>query len=199
MASSDKVRTLTVLLASVALGSCEHAWPASSDGGTIGVAITRSDAGADSGPDGSAAVFVAVNQDFAGYRSWTSFQITGGGQNPRTIYYNHAPPHGSQTFPVGTMIVKELVSTTAPAGLEIDAMVQRGGDYNAIDGGAPGWEWFGLALSADGGGPATIQWRGTGAPSTGTYGGGNIGCTGCHAVAVSNDYVQSPQLQLTNF
>src|SRR5690349_12065435 len=59
--------------------------------------------------------FVPYTSSFAGFRDWEAFPVVGpvdqasvhtGG--PRTEYLKERPPHGSKTFPVGTIIVKEV-------------------------------------------------------------------------------------------
>jgi len=146
----------------------------------------RTDAGAQVIPH-----FTAVNADFDDYRRWPSFALDGGGQYPRIIYIKARPPPGSTAFPVGTLIVKELLDPLAPGGLGVDAMAKRGGDDNP---GAPGWEFLELT-PVDGG--AVIVWRGTGVSvPVGAYVGGGTSCVGCHAVARDNDFVQSGPLQL---
>lgn len=157
-------------------------------GGSVPGALAPSDAGtADAGE------FIALAGDFAGYRTWTRFDLDGGGQYPRAVFVKDLPPSGARLFPVGTMIVKELVSPGSPGGLEVDAMVKRGGSFNAD--GAPGWEFFELAQ--DGGAEVGITWRGTGTAAAPTeYGGGGATCVGCHAGAQANDFVQTPALRL---
>jgi len=137
--------------------------------------------------------FVARPADFHHYRSWPHFTLDGGGQYARTIYYKRAPGQGSR-FGVGSMIVKELQSPRAPGGVEIDAMVKRGGSFGMQPQDAPGWEWFGLSSKKRG----EIVWRGVRPPASGGGYGGSAGatCAGCHAAARENDYVQSPPLRL---
>jgi hypothetical protein len=139
--------------------------------------------------------FIAQDGDFSGFENWTHFDLDGAlagnahVAGPRTIYVKQLPPHGSTTFPVGTMIVKVLSNG------QILSMVKRGGDFNAQ--GAVGWEWFELGEFR--GGPF-IVWRGV-APPTGEVYAGIAGgtCNSCHMAATANDSVQAAPLQLSNF
>ena len=152
-------------------------------------------------------VFIALERDFTGWNTWQSFDL---GDQPadtvhlgghRTVYLNKAPPHGSTSFPVGTMLVKTVVAdvdggTTPDGGTsQIFAMAKRGGDFNSQ--GAAGWEWFELA-SVDQ--PAIFIWRGSQPPAGQGYGGvANGACNTCHSSASDNDYVEAPELKLSNF
>jgi len=148
--------------------------------------------------------FVALASDFQPYATWTNFYVgdvpdpngvdlTG----PRTVYINELPPHGATEFPVGTIIVKVVEPDATPQDWEMFGLVKRGGGYD--EEGAPNWEWFGLGI--DTAGHVVIEWRGTGPPPDASYGslGAALGCVFCHANARANDYVQTPQLQLSNF
>jgi hypothetical protein len=147
--------------------------------------------------------FLAFAADFAGFHSWESFAVGGDPipdsvhlTGPRTVYLNKRPPSGSKEFPVGTIIVKE-VQTPDLTTRDVIARVKRGGTYNAD--GAPGWEWFELQNTADGG--VLIVWRGIGPPVggcsyLGTVGGG---CNMCHGAADDNDSVLAAPLRLSNF
>jgi hypothetical protein len=145
---------------------------------------------------------IAFARDFADFRQWERFELsdlraqglthTAG---KRRLYLNARPAAGSAGFPVGTMIVKELLA--GAAGHKLFAMVKRGGGYNAA--GAPGWEWFELREPEDG--PVTIGWRGLDVAAGERYGGGDEGdplggCNGCHGLAVNNDFVKAPVLKL---
>lgn len=148
---------------------------------------------------GEEAAFVAMQADFAGYRGWTSVTVaaedTGHPDGARTVYVNVAP-EGGETFPVGTVIVKEI------AGADIHAMAKRGDGFNTS--GAVGWEWFELVLAEDG--TPVIKWRGTEAPEGEAYGAlpgsdpedtGDLvtgDCNVCHAAAAANDYVHAVAL-----
>jgi hypothetical protein len=166
--------------------------------------------------------FLAFASSFDGFRNWPSAPATpspnlpavpggdgvdagavdGGTTDagvvhrlPLTVYWNHAPPSGSTKFPLGTIIVKETNDADITQ-RQVFAMVKRGADYNA--GGAVDWEWFDLANVADG--TETVSWHGYGPTgSADTYGGNPHVCNDCHALAVSNDYVWSSALQLSNF
>jgi hypothetical protein len=144
--------------------------------------------------------FGALVGDFQPYASWTNFYVGDVPDpngvdlaGPRTVYINAMPPPGSTQFPVGTMIVKVIETSEAPQTWQMFALVKRGGDFDSQ--GAPGWEWFGLAMNASN--EVVIEWRGDGPPPDGGYGGiNNVGCIYCHTQAKANDYVQTPQLQL---
>lgn len=114
---------------------------------------------------------------------------------PLTVYLNQAPPHGSTTFPLGTIIVKETNEADVTQ-RQVFAMVKRGADFNAT--GAVNWEWFDLKNLSDG--TEFVQWHGYGpVGSADTYGGNPHICNDCHAIAVSHDYVWSSALDLSNF
>jgi len=170
--------------------------------GVIALAIATPMAacgGADDGASASAvSTFIAFERDFAGFRAWEAFhhdadQPTAGDvhtNGPRTEYLNHRPPREATTFPVSTIIVKEIESDDLH---KIFAMVKRGGNYNAK--GPTGWEWF--ELEGLGETPA-ILWHGVGPADGKTYGGDpNNGCNGCHGAASDNDGVLSEQLRLS--
>lgn len=144
-------------------------------------------------PGGGAETFIALQSDFASFRSWEALPVatadTGHSDGERIVYLNEPPT--AVPFPVGTILVKTI------DGLDIHAMAKRGGDFNAD--GAAGWEWFELVLVDD---VPVIKWRGETAPEGETYGQlpGQTGDTGdtingdcnvCHGAAASNDYVMS--------
>lgn len=157
------------------------------------------------GQEGS---YVAMQADFAGYASWAAFPVEGAAAghagDARTVYINRLPeefPGGDPSgtaFSVGTILVKVAErdpADTGATGPEVHAMVKRGGGYNP---GAPGWEWFDLALS---GGVPVINWRGEGPPEGGGYQSGAIDtanpdgdCNACHAAAYDNDFVHTVAL-----
>jgi hypothetical protein len=169
-------------------------------------------------PDGD--VFIATLSDFQDFQSWHSAPATpastlpslDGGDGvdagaatsdagsvhtlPLTVYWNNPPPHGSQTFPVGTIIVKET-SETDPTARKIFAMVKRGGDFNPN--GAVNWEWSELYFNADG--SVGINWAGAqpNGGSTDPYAASPNICNECHLKAAANDDVWSSALQLSNF
>jgi hypothetical protein len=148
--------------------------------------------------DAGDALFIATFRDFSNYTKWTSYPITDttaqAASHPAgnsVVYLNHRPPHGSTTFPIGTIIVKDM-----PSAARTFAMAKRGQDYN--DTGAVNWEWFELQDPITD--PVTIVWRGLGPPAGEGYGGaGNTDCNNCHTGAWENDFVQSAPLQLSNF
>ena len=198
--SSPVGRGLALLVAALATSGCTGG--GSADGGDEPAncpAVFFPDGGSDPAYANGRA-FVAFACNFDGYKGWPSFFLDGGfnggsvhASGPRTEYINRTPPHGSGTFPVGTIIVKELQAD----GL-IFAMVKRGGGYN--ESGASGWEWF--ELNPDGGAgvghDVNLTWRGVGPPAGETYGGDPTTCNACHRGA-GNDSVPSPALQLSNF
>ncbi|HEY1694426.1 MAG TPA: cytochrome P460 family protein [Polyangiaceae bacterium] len=155
-------------------------------------------------PDGGVpSEFVASESDFCGFHGWSTAQASAvndagdglHGVGPLEVYWNQAPPHGSTTFPVGTVIVKETEEADVTQRV-VFAMVKRGDGFNS--GGANGWEWF--SLQDDASGCATILWRGVVAPPGQTYANQAIGdCNGCHALANANDYVWDSALDLGNF
>jgi hypothetical protein len=150
--------------------------------------------------DGRTAVFLAFAEDFRGYHSWNSFDVTANAAevgitdgSQLTAYMKALPPHDSHEFPVGTIIVKEATGGTEAH--EIFAMVKRGGGFNVT---LPGWEWFELKALDDGRDGVLTAWRGVGPPAGETYGGDpNVGCNKCHAGCP--DGVCAPELSLDNF
>lgn len=140
--------------------------------------------------------FIALERDFADYRSWTSYDLGPDGgiidtahtSNPRVVYINRLPDAGATEFPQGTVVVKESPLNTF-------AMAKRGGGYNAS--GAHGWEWFEL-LRDETSGQVSIVWRGLGPPAGEVYGKAGQTCNMCHAANVMNDSVLSLPLQVLN-
>jgi hypothetical protein len=154
--------------------------------------------------DGAAPTeFVAYASSFDCFHSWSTAQATAQddagdglhGIGPLQVYWNQDPPHGSTTFPVGTIIVKETEGADVTQRITF-AMVKRGDGFNST--GANGWEWFSLQDNTDG--SVAILWQGLVAPPGQTYANQAIGdCNGCHGLAASNDYVWDSALQLSNF
>ena len=163
-------------------------------------------------PEGSSAdagdeQFVPLPADFAGYESWPSYDLGGadGGATddagcahvadvPRVAFLNHAPPPGSTSFPVGTIVVKEVHTGAGPSDWAIFAMAKRGGGFGPGSG-CEGWEWYGLADDDAG---THIQWSGLGPTGSDPY--ASCGpCASCHASATDNDCVLSPQLALSQW
>jgi hypothetical protein len=140
--------------------------------------------------------FIALQKDFQGFQAWESFDVvgtaTGIHEGPSTVYLARPPPHGSTSWPVGTLMVK-----VSPSLDKTFAMAKRGGEFN-VDG-ARGWEWFELSLANDGV-TWSIRWRGI-TPPTGEGYSGVVGgaCNTCHVDWAANDYVGSDPLQLSNF
>jgi hypothetical protein len=162
-------------------------------------AVTLLAAACTDGGGSDSSCFLAFNAQVAGFRSWTSFSFDGGTEDasvhiagPRTEYINDLPPHASTTFPVGTIIVKE-VGANDPANHHLFAMVKRGCDFNA--GGAVGWEFMELQEGTT----TSIIWRGVGPPAGENYGGDPNGCNGCHAACSDNDSVCSSAIRLSSF
>lgn len=156
--------------------------------------------------DSGAAVFVAFEQDFKGFRTWEKFSFAetsdafpahlGG---PRDVYLNKRPPKGSKEFPIGTIIVKEVLDGGPFIDRIIFARVKRGSGFNPD---ANGWEWFQLKNRADG--STSIFWRGLGPPGADQdaagpgYLGDADGCTPCHKGAIDNDLVMGAPLRLSS-
>lgn len=153
-------------------------------------------------PGGEGDAFVAMQADFADYRSWSALPVgaqdTGHVDGTRVVYLSGAPPADAASFPVGTRIVKTI---TWSGGTDLHAMVKRGGGFNPD--GAFGWEWFEL-VEADDGTPI-IKWRGDAPPSDEAYGqlpGAETDtadtitgdCNVCHGAVAPNDYVHSVAL-----
>jgi hypothetical protein len=109
--------------------------------------------------------FLAFETSFRDFHQWEAFPAETGDEIPnsphlagkRTAYLNQRPPPGSTSFPVGTIIVKEIINDD-PTQSDVVARVKRGGSYNAR--GASGWEWFELRYGT--GGTLGIWWRGVG-------------------------------------
>lgn len=149
--------------------------------------------------------FIAYESSFDCFHSWsntapaTSDNDAGDGLHgvgPLQVYWNQSPPHGSTSFPVGTIIVKETEEADVTKRI-VFAMVKRGGGFNAPPG-ANGWEWFSLQNNSDG--SVQILWQGLVAPPGQTYADQAIGdCNGCHTLTASNDDVWDSALQLSNF
>ncbi len=178
------------------------------NGKSLALVLVAAGAAASCGDDAASsttdagACFVAFATAFDGYRSWRSFHDLDmdalDGVHPaggRTEYINHLPLHGSTSYPVGTIIVKE--PTDDPAGTQIFAMVKRGCDYNAS--GAENWEWFEISPPAADG-TVGIVWRGAGPPNGTTYGGDPTGgCNTCHSAGRAGDFVLSSAFSLSSF
>ena len=169
---------------------------------TIALFASCRGGGEDVTPPGS--TFIAFAPDFAGFDSWTSFDLGPVDDDgiatvgTRRAYINRIPPPGSAAFPIGTILVKTIAADTLAPG-QTFAMVKRGGAYNVQ--GAIGWEWFELTHGVT---PApVIQWRGITPPAGGAYAdcpdvvGGS--CNTCHQAASDNDFVPSGVLALSRF
>lgn len=166
------------------------------------VALTLAGCGESPGTDGGTDCDVAFNSAFADFRTWTSYVHDGpapddGGVHVaghRTEYLNQKPPHGSTTFPVGTIVVKEVGDVDAGTH-HLFSMVKRGCDFNAN--GAKDWEW--IEITEAGGAAPHIIWRGVGPPSGEIYGGNPTSCNGCHQGCSANDSVCSSMIVLSNY
>jgi hypothetical protein len=162
----------------------------------------------DSGGPSNPTTFVAFASDFSGFRTWSSTpgvgppgapqppNADGGGVHagPLTTYINEKPPHGSTSFPVGTIIVKEPDDPPLTQ-RQIFAMVKRGGGYNSD--GATNWEWFELA-NGDAN-DVVILWRGVGPMNGDPYASTPAICNDCHGLASKNDFVWTAGLGLSSF
>ena len=145
------------------------------------------------------APFIAFERDFQGFRSWRevplpTLEAQGGTHTVGRAreFVNALPTVGKTSFPVGTMIVKEVANDEKKRA-DLFAMVKRGSDYNAS--GASGWEWFELRERTDG--SLAIVWRGVNAPNGESYSGDPLGgCNDCHSLARKNDFVKTPTLAL---
>lgn len=148
--------------------------------------------GTDPGAGGGS--FIAFPRDFEGFKSWTMFDL-GDDQTDglpvvgrRRAYLNKVPPHGSTSFPVGTVIIK-TIGEEEPMPGQTFAMAKRGEPFNML--GALGWEWFELVEAANA--APVIKWRGITPPAGETYAGIMGGaCNTCHALDNVNDFVPSP-------
>lgn len=163
------------------------------------------------GCDDSPAVFIALQSDFAEFESWQSYPLSqaplsGHPDGPRVGFLNKIPPHGSTTYPVGSIIVKEVQSTAAAGDFTqwaLFAMVKRGGGYNSD--GARDWEFFLLQFNKNR--VPVIVSRGL-APSSADGGdiyqnatGAGLRCNYCHAAldTEKTDHILSPLLVPASF
>jgi hypothetical protein len=167
----------------------------------LAVACACSSDASDSDAGATALLFAA---GFDGFHSWPSFPAVGPPgmvdavhtAMPLVAYINKLPPHGSTSFPLGTIIVKEVNAGDLTT-RQIFAMWKRGGGFNSS--GAVDWEWFELQNLDDPNLPVNIIWRGFGPPSGESYGGDPNTCNSCHEGAQANDYVWTQALQLSSF
>jgi hypothetical protein len=145
------------------------------------------------------APFIAFERDFQGFRDWIEVELpkveaqgVTHTEGEASEYINALPAAGKASFPVGTIIVKEVENEEKKTH-KVFAMVKRGADYNQR--GAPGWEWFELKQRADD--SFAIAWRGINAPDGESYAGDPLGgCNSCHQLAAKNDYVKTATLRL---
>ena len=179
------------------------------NGGTFGIAtlwlaasVGAAALSCGTDPCGGQDTFIALTRDFAGYRTWHSHNagsgmLAGHPTGERIVYINNLPPAGSSEYPVGTIIVKEIIGDagSAPGTTTTDlfAMVKRGCGYNQQ--GAVGWEFF--VLTVDANGTPIIRARGIDPQSGDIYATmGGTGCNSCHAAAglEARDWVMTPFL-----
>jgi len=162
--------------------------------------------GSDAADAGQAGDFIAFASSFDNFHQWASAAATSTGDDagdglhgvgPLRVYWNPPPPHGSTSFPVGTIIVKETEEADVTQ-RTVFAMVKRGDDFNTGSGSATGWDWYSLTDNTDG--SVSIDWSGVAPPPGQTYANQAIGdCNGCHTQASANDFVWDTALQLKNF
>jgi hypothetical protein len=179
-----------------------RAWFARVAGTGIGLLAAGCGGGDPGSSDGEPGSFVAFETSFRGFRRWEAFPAEGSDpilNSPhlagrRTAYLNQRPPSGSTSYPVGTIIVKEIINDD-PTQNDVVARVKRGGTFNTR--GATGWEWFELRNATDD--SASIFWRGVGPPAGETYL-GNVegGCNACHRGG-DDVSILLPTLRLSNF
>jgi hypothetical protein len=157
---------------------------------------------------GGPGTFVAFTSDFSGFHAWPSTPgVAPQGAPPPpsgadgglhagslTTYISGKPGHGSTSFPVGTIIVKEPTDPPLTE-RQIFAMVKRGGGYNSD--GATDWEWFELRNVDENN--VTILWRGVGPSAGEAYASTPTLCNDCHGMARSNDFVWTAGLELSSF
>jgi len=145
------------------------------------------------------APFIAFERDFQDFRNWSDVELPDveaqgvtHTEGKAREYVNAFPAPGRTSFPVGTIIVKEVTNDQKKTH-EIFAMVKRGAEYNRS--GAPGWEWFELREREDE--SVAIVWRGINAPNGEDYAGDPLGgCNSCHQLSAKNDYVKTKSLAL---
>jgi hypothetical protein len=144
---------------------------------------------------GSSPVYASA---FDGYPGWTTFQystdVDAGPHQAGDLqaWINKVPPHGSKSFPTGTIIIKRIDSIPQTFAME------KRGDPGANAGGAEQWEFFELVTECDGT-TVNYKWRGFGPPVGEAYGGDPTACNGCHVDFKDNDYIGSEPLNLGNF
>src|ERR1700685_380799 len=93
--------------------------------------------GGDAADAGSSGLFLPSTQSFDNFQTWSNAPASAKddagdglhGLGPLRVYWNQSPPHGSTSFPVGTIIVKETEETDVTV-RTVFAMVKVGGGYN---------------------------------------------------------------------
>lgn len=128
--------------------------------------------------------FIAFDPDFAGYRSWQSYDLgvmtpPGHPMGRQVLYVSRALPTGATRFEDRTIIIREIQADPDPTKWDLFAMARRGGGYNAM--GALDWEFF--ILSLDSQGAPHIVSRGISPNETSSspyHPGEGITCNTCH-------------------
>jgi hypothetical protein len=165
-------------------------------------------------PSGSSGIVTSDDpQAFACFRNWTSTPGVGppgapdpsgetdGGihSGPLTTYINKPPPHGSTSFPVGTIIVKEQSNPAiALTDRQIFAMVKRGDGYNTPPGQTVPLNWEFFELQNIDTCNVNVVWAGFPLAAD-PYAANPFVCDECHEGAKSNDYVWTVGLTLSSF
>ena len=149
-------------------------------------------------------VYIALQSDFYPYMSWQSFDngqamSTGHPVGEEWLFRNEQPKHGS--YPVGSILVKEIQVMPVQTSWQLFAMAKRGGDYNNGPGGALNWEFF--TLGFDDTGALMILTRGSNPMDTDSSGHGygiavdGVTCNRCHGVpgTEATDHVLDDKLK----
>jgi hypothetical protein len=164
----------------------------------------------DGGDGGIQPPFIPTAENFSCFRNWSSTAgvgpdgapdpsgVTDGGihAGPMTTYINAKPPHGSTSFPIGTIIVKEQ-KVPPLTQRQIFAMAKRGPDQGMpfSPNGAVNWEFYELQNidSCN----VSIVWSRIPINSD-PYASNPEICDECHVLAKSNDYVWTAGLNLSS-
>lgn len=158
-------------------------------------------------------VYIAMQSHLESFLQWPTFAVgepeaTDGRlkapAEPHFVHINRLPEPGSQTFPIGTIIIKTERPSPTMNDWHVYGMVKRGGSFNSA--GAPGWEWLELLNDGANATEWRIDWRGEIPPTGVTYRCMTDvperdipDCNTCHTQAAHNDFVMSRALQLSNF
>lgn len=148
--------------------------------------------------------FIAFASHFQGYRTWEVTSIADPGPppvsspdggvdthfgGPRKVYLNKRASPGAAEYPVGTLLVKDVL---LGGGSRTFALAKRSATYNTS--GALGWEFFELRVS-ESGAVTDLKWRGLGPPlgdGDGDPYGVDGGCNACHGAARASDSILTP-------